>query len=198
MLNAMTYKLPHVQNHIADALSTSTSTTTYGPANICSHLDMEQQLLDADKKGSSDMALDASGKGNRSHEAHPGQTCSECGMTGHSSCCTTCKNWGHITKYCFGKGGAMEGKQEEVLSCRHAACDTKGTTATKPATKPAATGKPEGLCYDTAGHAYLLNSKTHEAIYIASAPNSTPPSESSPTTQKFTGLAYDILPSAYI
>ncbi|KAG1875759.1 hypothetical protein F4604DRAFT_1497845, partial [Suillus subluteus] len=44
MLNAMNEELPHVRNHIADALSTSTSTSTYGPTNIRSHLDMEQQL----------------------------------------------------------------------------------------------------------------------------------------------------------
>ncbi|KAG2147389.1 uncharacterized protein EDB93DRAFT_1048794, partial [Suillus bovinus] len=44
MLNAMSDKLPHVRNHIADALSTSTSAATYGPANIRSCLDMEQQL----------------------------------------------------------------------------------------------------------------------------------------------------------
>ncbi|KAG1876724.1 hypothetical protein DFJ58DRAFT_649367, partial [Suillus subalutaceus] len=44
MLNVMNDELTHVCNHIADALSTSTSTSTYGPMNICSRLDMEQQL----------------------------------------------------------------------------------------------------------------------------------------------------------
>ncbi|KAG0696307.1 hypothetical protein DFH29DRAFT_763377, partial [Suillus ampliporus] len=45
MLNAMTDDLPHVHNHIADALSTSATQTSsiYGPANICAHLDIEQQ-----------------------------------------------------------------------------------------------------------------------------------------------------------
>jgi hypothetical protein len=57
MLNAMNNELPDVCNHIADALSTSTSASTYGPANICSHLDMEQQLINSDKKGSSNIAM---------------------------------------------------------------------------------------------------------------------------------------------
>ncbi|KAG2357518.1 hypothetical protein BDR07DRAFT_367555 [Suillus spraguei] len=92
MLNVMNEELTHVRNHIADALSTSTSTSTYGPTNIWSRLDMEQQLLDSDKKGSGDVALVTSSKGNRSREARPGKTCSECGVAGHTSCCTTCKN----------------------------------------------------------------------------------------------------------
>ncbi|KAG0695425.1 hypothetical protein DFH29DRAFT_779048, partial [Suillus ampliporus] len=46
MLNAMTDDLPHVRNHIADALSTSATQTSsiYGPANIRARLDVEQQL----------------------------------------------------------------------------------------------------------------------------------------------------------
>ncbi|KAG1839786.1 hypothetical protein F4604DRAFT_1599333, partial [Suillus subluteus] len=44
MLNAMAEDLPHVHNHIADALATSTSNNPYGPSNIRSRLDVEQQL----------------------------------------------------------------------------------------------------------------------------------------------------------
>ncbi|KAG2346224.1 hypothetical protein BDR05DRAFT_946270 [Suillus weaverae] len=115
MLNTMTDEFTHVRNHIADALSSSTSLSSYRPTNIRSHLDMEQQLLDADKKGSADVVMLAT-KGNRSREARPGKTCSKCGATGHASCCATCSNWGHTAKDCFRKGGAMEGKREEVLS----------------------------------------------------------------------------------
>ncbi|KAG2335252.1 hypothetical protein BDR05DRAFT_993555, partial [Suillus weaverae] len=57
MLNAMMDELTHVCNHIADALSSSTSLSSYGPTNIRSRLDMEQQLLDVDKKGSGDVAM---------------------------------------------------------------------------------------------------------------------------------------------
>ncbi|KAG1758479.1 hypothetical protein EDD22DRAFT_783887, partial [Suillus occidentalis] len=44
MLNTMAEELPHVRNHITDALATSTSSNPYGPSNICSRLDVEQQL----------------------------------------------------------------------------------------------------------------------------------------------------------
>ncbi|KAG1731118.1 hypothetical protein EDD22DRAFT_740474, partial [Suillus occidentalis] len=44
MLNVMAEELPHVRNHIVDALSTSTSSNPYGPSNIHSRLDVEQQL----------------------------------------------------------------------------------------------------------------------------------------------------------
>ncbi|KAG2111903.1 uncharacterized protein F5147DRAFT_572896, partial [Suillus discolor] len=44
MLNAMAEDLPHVRNHIADALATSMSSNPYGPSNIRSRLDVEQQL----------------------------------------------------------------------------------------------------------------------------------------------------------
>ncbi|KAG2155313.1 uncharacterized protein EDB93DRAFT_1080542, partial [Suillus bovinus] len=44
MLNAMAEDLPHIRNHIADAITTSTSAAPYGPSNIHSHLDVEQQI----------------------------------------------------------------------------------------------------------------------------------------------------------
>ncbi|KAG1819726.1 uncharacterized protein BJ212DRAFT_1219647, partial [Suillus subaureus] len=44
MLNAMAEDLLHIQNHIADTLTTSTITNPYGPSHICSCLDVEQQL----------------------------------------------------------------------------------------------------------------------------------------------------------
>jgi hypothetical protein len=59
MLNAMAEDLPHVQNHIADALATSTSATTYGPSNICSRLDVKQQLIDTETSKSGDITMAA-------------------------------------------------------------------------------------------------------------------------------------------
>ncbi|KAG1887698.1 hypothetical protein F4604DRAFT_1538117, partial [Suillus subluteus] len=44
MLNAMSEDLPHVRNHIANSLATSTSSAPYGPSNIRARLDVEQQL----------------------------------------------------------------------------------------------------------------------------------------------------------
>jgi hypothetical protein len=108
MLNAMAEDLPHVQNHIADALATSTSTTTYGPSNICSHLDVEQQLIDTETSKSGDTAM-AAKKGTTS------QNCSD-----HTAC-GNCGNFSHGTKDCSGKEGAMEGKCDEVLACKCAA-----------------------------------------------------------------------------
>ncbi|KIK32504.1 hypothetical protein CY34DRAFT_101373, partial [Suillus luteus UH-Slu-Lm8-n1] len=197
MLNAMTDDLPHVRNHIADALATSTSTSAYGPSNIRSRLDVEQQLIDSEKLKASDVAMVASAKGNR-RDARPGKVCSECNVAGHSSCCTTCGNWGHLAKDCFGKGGAMEGKRDEVIARKRTARDAaaaKGGSYAKPATKPAATGKPGGLRYDQGGRAYLLDGETGEAIYMASSSATTP---SSTTSQEFAGLAFDPLPSARI
>ncbi|KAG2050614.1 hypothetical protein BDR06DRAFT_891328, partial [Suillus hirtellus] len=45
MLNAMSDDLPHIQNHITDALSTSSSTNVYSASNICAQLNVEQQLV---------------------------------------------------------------------------------------------------------------------------------------------------------
>jgi gag-polypeptide of LTR copia-type len=124
MLNAMTDNLPHVRNHIADALSTSTSTTIYRPSNIHSRLDVKQQLINTKKlKGPGDLAMVTSSKGNR-RDALPGKTYSECNVAGHSFCCTTCGSWGHLVKDCFSKGGAMEGKRDKVLARKCAAHDS--------------------------------------------------------------------------
>ncbi|KAG1733362.1 uncharacterized protein EDB91DRAFT_1338115 [Suillus paluster] len=92
----------------------------------------------------------------------------------------------------------MEGKRDEVLAHKRAAHDAKGSSAggktvtTKPA---AATGKPGGLHYDTSGHAYLLDSESNQAIYIASAPE---PADPPATSTEFTGLASDTITPVFI
>jgi hypothetical protein len=63
MLNAMADDLPHVWNHIADALTTSTASNPYGPTHIRSHLNVEQQLLDTAKSKTGDVALAATSRG---------------------------------------------------------------------------------------------------------------------------------------
>jgi hypothetical protein len=184
MLNAMAEDLPHVRNHIADALSASTSTTAYGPSNICSHLDIEQQLIDTEKSKTGDIAMAATGKGNNTQHRD-------------RVSCDTCGNSSHPTKDCFAKGGAMEGKRDEVLARKHAAREGKSLSAGNKTTtsKPmVATGKPGSLRYDTNGQAYLLDSKTHQAIYITSSePADTP----APSTE-FAGLASDTITPAFI
>jgi hypothetical protein len=186
MLNAMAEDLPHVRNHIADALATSTSTKSYGPSNIRSRLDVEQQLIDTEKSKSGDIVMAATGKGNGAQHRD-------------RVSCGTCGNSSHPTKDCFAKGGAMEGKRDEVLACKRAAREARGssagnkTTATPKAA--AATGKPGGLRYDTNGRAYLLDSESHQAIYVASAPE--PVDTHTPSTE-FAGLASDAITPAFI
>jgi len=192
MLNTMAEDLPHVRNHNTDALATSTSTTTYGPMNIHSRLDVEQQLIDIEQSKGGDIALAATKSSNSQN---------------HTECvtCGNCGNTSHITKDCFGKGGVMEGKHDEVLVCKHTARnakDAKGPSARNKGTNPktsaataATTGKPGGLWYDTSGRAYLLDSETHQAIYVASPPE---PSKPSTSSTEFVGLASDSITPAFI
>ncbi|KAG2362203.1 hypothetical protein BDR07DRAFT_1485096 [Suillus spraguei] len=91
----------------------------------------------------------------------------------------------------------MEGKHEEVLSYKCNTHDNRNPTNAKPTTKPTMTGKHGRLQYDTGGCAYLLNSETHKAIYVASMQSAFTPKPTS-STQEFTGLTYDPLPSAHI
>ncbi|KAG1845131.1 hypothetical protein DFJ58DRAFT_730984 [Suillus subalutaceus] len=118
-LNALTDDFPHVRNHIADAITTSNPSASYGPNNIRARLNVEQQLIDSEKSKSGDVAMVATHKSGGATRST--KTCSDCGRTGHSACCTTCNVWGHNAKDCFGRGGAMEGKKEEVLARKHAA-----------------------------------------------------------------------------
>ncbi|KAJ8584500.1 hypothetical protein M405DRAFT_746907, partial [Rhizopogon salebrosus TDB-379] len=97
-----------------------------------------------------------------------------------SSNCSTCGKGGHSAQDCFQRGGAMEGKRDEVMARRRAARDF--------------TGKPGGLRYDTGGRAYLLDSETHEVIYITSSAQTSPPGPVATTTTEFAGLAYDSIP----
>jgi hypothetical protein len=103
-------------------------------------------------------------------------------------------------KDCFGKGGVMEGKCDEVLACKCAACEAKGSATANKGTNPkptAATGKPGGLHYDTNGHMYLLDGKTHQAIYVASAPEPTE-SPAPSTSTEFAGLASSSVTPVFI
>jgi hypothetical protein len=203
MLNAMSKDIPHMHNHVADAIAISTPSAPYGPTNIRSCLELEQQLVDNDKgKGPGNIAMMASNKGKPNQSRNTQATCTDCSQFTHTNCCTTCGGWWHSAKDCYGKGGAMECKKDEVITCCHAAHSNGNTTRTpgmssSHPTKGVSTGKPGGLQYNTSGHAYLLDTKTHKAIFIASAlPPPTP--DPNTLTQEFTGLAYDVPSSAPI
>lgn len=99
-LNTLTDDFPHVRNHITNTITTSTPSASYGPNNIRARLDVEQQLIDSEKSKSGDVAMVMSHKGGGA--ARSPKTCSDCGRTGHSACCTTCNGWGHNMKDCFG------------------------------------------------------------------------------------------------
>ncbi|KAG2737898.1 hypothetical protein P692DRAFT_20760463, partial [Suillus brevipes Sb2] len=206
MLNAMSEDLPHVRNHVADAIVISTPSAPYGPTNIRTRLELEQQLVDNDKgKGAGDVAMIAANKGKSSRGRPP---CPDCGQTTHTNCCSTCGGWWHSTKDCYGKGGAMEGKKDDIIAKRRAAragggnttstsaTKSSGTTSSRP-TKGASTGKPGGLRYDTSGRAYLLDAETHEAIFVANAPPSASSGTTTPT-KEFAGLAFDSPTTAFI
>lgn len=86
----------------------------------------------------------------------------------------------------------MEGKKEEVLARKRAACKSAPKAPSAKPGKPASTGKPGGVCYDVGGRAYILDSETQEAVFVAS--NDTPP----PASQEFAGLASDTFTPAFI
>jgi hypothetical protein len=91
----------------------------------------------------------------------------------------------------------MEGKREEVLAWKRAARESN-SKGSKPAVKPASTGKPGAVRYDTGRRAYILDGETHEAIYIAN-PSAAPTSSSSDTdSREFAGLACDTITPAFI
>jgi hypothetical protein len=204
MLNAMSDDLPHVRNHITDALSASSSTNVYGPSNIRARLDVKQQLIDTEKlKGSGDITMVATRKGGQQPQANQSKTCSKCGRAGHSFCCTHCNSWGHYAQDCFAKGGAMEGKRDEVLARKRTAhkATGKGSSGTKPVSKGAAsTSKPGGVHYDQGGRAYLLDGETGQAIYIASipTPSASISTTSTPESHEFAGLMYDPMTPSFI
>ncbi|KAG2157898.1 uncharacterized protein EDB93DRAFT_1100712 [Suillus bovinus] len=180
MLNAMAEDLPHVRNHIADAITTSTSAAPYGPSNIRSHLEVEQQIINIEKSKSGDVAMAATGRSNnaKNHNNHDHPACDTCGHTSHP------------TKDCFGKGGAIEGKRDEVLARKRATRKAKGSITSK----AAATGKPGSLQYDTTGRAYLLDSKTHQVIYVATPD----PANPSTPSAEFASLVSDTITPAFI
>ncbi|KAG2056652.1 hypothetical protein BDR06DRAFT_970013 [Suillus hirtellus] len=180
--------------HIHREVRECSPSAPYGPTHICSHLELEQQLIDNDKeKGSGDVAMVASNKGkpNRGHPTNQ-TACADCGQSSHTNCCTTCGGWWHSAKDCYGKGGAMEGKKDKVVTHRHAAHagSNSGRTPTTSScpTKSASTGKPGGLQYDMNSRTYLLDAETHEAIFVATAPAPSVPGPPTPM-QEFTGLA---------
>jgi hypothetical protein len=73
--------------------------------------------------------------------------------------CSNCKRTGHLAETCFQKGGAMEGKKDDVLAAKAKSRADKGKTN--------AAGNANGIKRDQAGRAYILDAATGEAILLA-------------------------------
>ncbi|KAG1750912.1 hypothetical protein EDB19DRAFT_1904313 [Suillus lakei] len=185
MLNALTGDLSHVCDHVASSLTASTVSNPFMPDNICICLDMEQQLLDANKHHTStDVALITQG-GRSKH-------CSTCRGPSHKgNCCSHCSKCGHIVAECFAEGGAAHGCHDEICAAKRAVRD-KWDNSTKPPSlsvaKPTSSHRT-----NSSGRAYLLDSVTGEAFYIA-APTQPPTTLS----EEFASLTHDTMSPVFI
>jgi hypothetical protein len=104
MLNALTGDLSHVYDQVASSLTASTSVNPFMPEDIHICLDMEQQLINANKNYglSTDVALAMQGGKSK--------TCPTCKRAQHKGqCCSHCSKHGHIAAECFAEEGAAYG-----------------------------------------------------------------------------------------
>jgi hypothetical protein len=76
--------------------------------------------------------------------------------------CSNCKRSGHLADTCFQKGGAMEGKKDEVLAAKAKSRAEKGKSSTVASTN--------AVKRDQAGRAYILDAETDEVILLAESP----------------------------
>ncbi|KAG2118633.1 hypothetical protein DEU56DRAFT_918731 [Suillus clintonianus] len=185
MLNALTGDMSHVRDHVASSLAASTSSNPFTPDDIRVRLDMEQQLIDADKhRASTDVALIAQGGRTKN--------CLTCRGPPHKgNCCSHCSKRGHVLSECFAEGGAAYGRRDEILAAKRAARDKRDAPNSKP---PSSSSKPtSNRRTDSSGRAYLLDSVTGEAFYIA-----TPTQPPAPPSEEFAGLAHDVITPAFI
>ncbi|KIK75242.1 hypothetical protein PAXRUDRAFT_19167 [Paxillus rubicundulus Ve08.2h10] len=188
MLNALSGELNAVQTQVVSLLSSSTPTRPFTSADIRARLNTEQQLLDNEKAHSTDLALAAATKFN-SRGTSP-KTCSLCGKQGHA------------IEGCWQPGGGMAGRREEVLAKIRAdkAAYGKGgarpPAPSAPSTTPNTPSSSPGVRFDSHGRAYILDSVTGGAVFLATTSPVTPllplPTVSgTPTTAEFAGLAHN-------
>ena len=153
MLNALTGEFANVRNHVATTMSTSTDVagaSTFKSEMIWARLDLEQQLINNDTSQSA-IALIACAP--ICQNRHSDKRCSNTKCPSPAS---------HTIEECWGLGGGMEGKRDEVLAARKARQDTKSSTKSG---KGMGSNTSSGVCYDQSGHAYLLDATGH-AIYL--------------------------------
>ena len=195
LMNAMSSEFTTLRNHIAKCINTSTIIDPHTPPHIPKHPEMEQQIIDSEKQCQSSLALAATMNKPHHMKGHSNKTCSNCGGTGHTD------------NKCWKEGGRRAGQRDAILAEKRAARAARGTKDKLPAAKPSTnttTMKPSPiLCYDTSGHAYILDSASSEAVFIAQsttmapAVNPTPPNDSV-ASHEFASLAYDPIMPAFI
>ena len=116
---------------------------------------------------SSDTALAAQSGHRRNHNAHSTKICSN-PICPHPN--------GHLASDCWEKGGAMEGKRDEVLARRTKAREERDkkksdASSTTPSSGPSASG----IRRDKSGWVYIVDSVSGQAILLASADDSSMP-----------------------
>ena len=182
MLNALTGEFANVCNHVATTMLTSTDVAganTFKSEMIWAHLDLEQQLNNND---TSQSAIAPIAHAPIHQNRHSDKRCS------NMKCPSPA---GHTIEECWGLGGGMEGKRDEVLAARKARWDAKSSTKSR---KGTGSKTSSGVCHDQSGCAYLLNATGH-AIYLAT-PTTTPTTEKAPT--EFARLATEQIPDDWL
>jgi hypothetical protein len=156
MLNALSGELSNVRDQVATALSNSDQNRPFTADDIRKRLDTEQQIVNSESNRSPPLTALAARmeKGRRSTKV-----------------CSNCKAPGHLADECWQPGGGMEGRREEVLAAKkkrteHAPGRTGGRS-----TQPQVTGATSTR-FDERGKAFVLDSTTGEAFYLAKSSSS--------------------------
>ena len=182
MLNALTGEFANVHNHVATTMSTSTDVagaSTFKSEMIQAHLDLEQQLINND---TSQSAIALIARAPICQNRHSNKRCSNMKCPSPAS---------HTIEECWGSGGGMEGKRDEVLAARKARRDAKSSTKNG---KGMRLNTSSRVRHNQSSRADLLNATGH-AIYLATL-TTTPTTEKTPT--KFAGLATEQIPDDWL
>lgn len=142
---------------------------------------MEQQITDSDESGRPTDALLAKAvkKGSRGAQLSSDKLCINCKCTSH------------VANTCWQKGGAIEGKCDEVLAKNQKCCNQRDKKKQGSATLKHMT--------DNSGCVYLVNDATGEAIYMLPTPPTapTPAGTVNVSSPEFAGLASDPMPASF-
>ncbi|KIK75133.1 hypothetical protein PAXRUDRAFT_153437, partial [Paxillus rubicundulus Ve08.2h10] len=164
MLNALSGELSAVQTQVASLLSLSSKDRPFTSADIRARLDTEQQLLDNEKACSADIALAVSTRPKYGGHSHGGE-----------KTCSLCTKRGHNVEGCWQPSGGMAGRRDEVLAkiradklSKQGKANSQPSSGTNMLRSMSATGSnPPSVCYDNSGRAYIVDSITGGAVFLA-------------------------------